>query len=208
MFGSSYRKVFIGLVLCPALLSGCANMSAEQQQVWGGGIGCGLGVTACLLAGGNAAICAAACAGGAAIGWGAVKVSQYQDEKVRSVKQEQRMYGFTPTLDIAQVKIRKGTSNPDMVRPGESVKVAMDYSVTPPRNEKTTSVTESWELMKNGKKLTDLTMPNNNRSAGGWSANATIPIPKDAPSGTYVVKHKVQTGTSNDIDESTFVVSL
>ncbi|EXJ14545.1 hypothetical protein D779_2686 [Imhoffiella purpurea] len=37
-------------------------------------------------------------------------------------------------------------------------------------------------------------------------ADAEISIPSDVPTGTYLIEHRVQVGSSYDVDESTFVV--
>lgn len=214
MFEPSYRKVFIGLVLCPVLLTGCATQGGTDQimgstigAVVGAGAGCGLG----FLLGGNAAGCVkGAISGGvvgAVTGWGAVKLNQYQAEPVRSAKADQRMYPMTPSVNSAQVKIRKGTSTPHRVKPGGTVKLSTDYSVTLPPNMQTTPVMERWVLMKDGTSLADLPQQNSQRHSGGWVAEARIPIPKEADPGTYVIEHTVQAGNSYDTDESTFVVS-
>jgi hypothetical protein len=67
-------------------------------------------------------------------------------------------------------------------------------------------VQESWALKKDGKVLANVPAQITHRPAGGWAAPAQIPIPKNAPSGTYVVEHKVQVGTTYDTDESVFLV--
>jgi hypothetical protein len=69
------------------------------------------------------------------------------------------------------------------------------------------SVSEGWTLKKDGKVLADLPQQNNQRTSGGWSADASIPIPTNAQPGTYVIEHKVQAGTSYDTDDSFFIVS-
>ena len=176
---------------------------AGWGAVVGGAGGCIIG-----LAFGGASGCAkGAIAGGvvgAVTGWGAVK---YQAEQVRTAKADQRMYPLIKPVDSAQVKIRKGTSTPHRVKPGKTVKLSTDYSVTLPQNMQSTAVKESWVLKKDGEVLADLPSQDSQRSSGGWAADATIPIPRDAVPGTYVIDHKVQAGASYDTDESTFVVS-
>ena len=177
----------------------------------GAGIGTLGGATlGCLigLAAGGGKGCAMGAATGAVAGWGAVKISQYQDEKVRTAKADQRMYPMIEPKEAnsAQVKIRKGTSTPNRVKPGEMVKVTTDYSVTLPPSMQFTAVTEHWVLKKDGEVLADLPQQDSQRTSGGWAADATIPIPTNAVPGTYVIDHRVQAGDSNDSDESTFVV--
>ncbi|MBS1212635.1 MAG: hypothetical protein H6R26_1252 [Proteobacteria bacterium] len=196
------------------LFSGCATQQGSDQLMGaGGGLlgGAALGCLTGYLATGHSSGCATGAAIGAATGavtgWAAVKISQYQAEQVRSAQDDQRMYGLTRPVDSTQVKIRKGTSDPGMVRPGETVRVATDYSLMLPPGTPTTAVAESWVLKKDGKVLADLPPQRNQRASGGWSADASIPIPGNAATGTYVIEHKVQAGTSYDTDDSVFVVS-
>ncbi len=193
-----------GLALCCALMTGCATTEGNQQ-LFGAGIGtalgCGIGYAI-----GGAQGCAIGSALGAAAGWGVV--AQYQATQVRSVAQDQQIYGLTEPVSSTQVQIRKGTSAPNTVRPGDTVKVATDYSLMMPPSlaAQGADVEESWVLKKDGKVLTNLPPQKNHRAGGGWAANASIPIPKNAQAGTYVVEHKVQAGPSYDTDESVFIV--
>lgn len=207
------RKFVGGLVLCPLLLAGCATQQGNDQLM-GAGIGA-LGGAALGCAIGAAAGGGSGCATGAAIGaatgavagWGTVKYQQYQASQVRTAQEDQRLYGLAKSVDTTQVKINKGTSKPGKVKPGESVKLFTDYSVQLPAKQNSAPVSESWTLKKDGKVLADLPPQNNQRTSGGWNADATIPIPKNANPGTYVIEHKVASGNSYDTDESTFVVA-
>jgi len=62
-------------------------------------------------------------------------------------------------------------------------------------------------LKKDGKVLANLPPETNQRTSGGWSSDASIPIPTGAQPGTYVIEHKVRAGASYDSVESVFVVS-
>lgn len=210
---NKHKLKFIAAICSGALISGCATQQGTDQMK-GAGLGMVGGATlGCLigLAAGGGKGCAMGAAIGAAAGtvagWGAVKINQYQAEQVRTVQDDQRMYPLIKPVNSAQVKIRKGTSTPNRVRPGEMVKVTTDYSVTLPPSMQSTAVTEHWVLKKDGEVLADLPQQDSQRTSGGWAADATIPIPTNAVPGTYVIDHKVQAGTSNDTDESTFVVS-
>ncbi|MGZ4960077.1 MAG: hypothetical protein ACXV7J_12545 [Methylomonas sp.] len=209
------RKHLVALALCPVLMTGGCATQQGNDQLTGAGIGmaggAALGCLTGFLAGGDAGGCAKGAAigavTGAVAGWGTVKVSQYQATQVRTAQQDQQIYGLTKAVNTTQVKINKGTSMPNMVRPGDSVKLLTDYSVQLPANTSTTPVSESWILKKDGRVLADLPPQNNQRSSGGWSADATVPIPTNAELGTYVIEHKVLAGNSYDTDESTFVVT-
>ncbi len=207
------HKTLLALALCPLLLAGCATQQGNDQLMGAGAGAVGGAALGCLIgyaAGGGSGCATGAAIGGAAgavAGWGAVKYSQYQASQVRTAQEDQRLYGLAKSVDTAQVKINKGTSKPSPVKPGDSVKLFTDYSVQLPANTKTTPVSESWTLKKDGKVLADLPPQNSQRSSGGWNADATVPIPKNASAGTYVIEHKVQAGNSYDTDESTFIVA-
>jgi hypothetical protein len=179
-------------------------MSAGQQQALGAGATGLLAGGLCALAGGNPGTCAAIGVAGAAAGWAVT--AQYQATQVRSAQDDQRLYGLTAPVSNTQVKIRKGTSMPATVRPGSTVKLVTDYSLMTPRAMPGADVQESWVLKKDGKVLANVPPKLTHRPAGGWAADASIPIPQNAQPGTYVVEHKVQAGGSYDTDESVFVV--
>jgi hypothetical protein len=208
------RKTVVALALCPSLMLGCATQQGNDQLMGAGGGALGGAALGCLtgfIAGGSASSCgtgaAIGAAAGAVVGWGAVKISQYQASQVRTAHDDQRMYGLTKPVDTTQVKIRKGSSTPRSVKPGDSVSLATDYSVMLPPDTPSAQVAESWALQKDGKVLAELPQKSTARASGGWNADAVIPVPKNAELGTYVIEHKVQAGTSYDTDESTFVVA-
>lgn len=209
------RTNLMAAAILPVLITtGCASQQTNDQLMGAGaGMvgGAALGCLTGFLAGGSASGCATGAAIGAAVGavtgWAAVTVSQYQATQVRSAQEDQRVYGLTQSVNATQIKINKGTSTPKTVRPGESVKLFTDYSVQLPANTGSTQVSESWILKKDGKVLAELPSQNNVRTAGGWNADATVPIPSNAEFGTYVIEHKVLAGSSYDTDESTFIVS-
>lgn len=207
------QKHLAAFLLCPVLLAGCASQSANDQMMGAGGGALGGAALGCLigLAAGGGSGCAKGAAIGAAsgavIGWGAVALSQYQASQVRTPQEDQKIYGLAPSVQSTQVKVHKGTTKPASVKPGESVKIFTDYSLQLPAKMKTAPVSESWILKKDGKVLADLPPQENQRTSGGWNADASIPIPKNAEAGTYVVEHKVASGDSYDTDESTFLVA-
>jgi hypothetical protein len=188
------------------VFSGCQTTGETNEQVVGAGVGAALGCGVGLLVGGRAENCLAGAAAGGLLGWGVVKLNQYEARQVRSASADRRVYGLTQQVDSTQVKIRKGTSTPKRVRPGQDVDIATDYSVMLPPGDQSANVKESWVLKKDGKVLANLPPQTNRRTAGGWAASAVIPIPSDAAPGTYVVEHKVSAGSSYDSDESTFTV--
>lgn len=187
-------------------LFGCATTGDGQSQAMGAGIGAALGCGVGLLVTGHAKGCAAGAAIGGALGWGVVAINQYQARQVRSSAADNRVYGLRKPVSSTQVKIRKGSNSPKSVRAGQPVNIATDYSVMLPANVSAAQVTESWTLKKDGKVVTRLPEKSASRTAGGWEAKAEITIPPDVRPGTYVIEHKVKSGSSYDTDESTFVI--
>lgn len=202
----SQSKALIATSLCSGLLSGCVTTPGQQQQAMGAGLGALTGAGLAALAGGNRqAITAGALAGGF-IGWGAVKLSQYQATQTMTATQMEAN-GLARSVTTTTVNIQNGTATPGMVRPGNQVKVVTDYLVNAPAGISSVQIAETWSLKKDGQPLATLPAANQVRAPGGYAAEAYIPIPQNADPGTYVVEHKVQAGTSYDIDESVFVVS-
>lgn len=188
------------------VLSGCQTTGGVSEEVTGAGIGAlvGCGIGAAIT--GTARGCAGGAAIGGLLGFGVVKLNQYQARQVRSEKADQRLYGLTQSVDSTQVKIRKGKSAPKTVKAGDTVKLATDYSLMLPKGESATTVKESWALKKDGKPVVSMEPQRNKREAGGWAADAEVTIPANVAPGTYVVVHRVEAGKSYDEAESTFVV--
>ncbi len=202
----SRSKALMAATLCADLLSGCATTPGQQQQAWGAGLGALTGGGLAALAGGNRQAIAAGALAGGLIGWGAVKLSQYQATQTMTATQMEAS-GLARSVTTTTVNIRNGTATPGMVRPGNQVKLVTDYLVNAPAGTSSVQIAETWSLKKDGQPLAILPAVNQARGPGGYAAEATIPIPQNAAPGTYVVEHKVQAGPSYDVDESVFVVS-
>lgn len=92
--------------------------------------------------------------------------------------------------------------------PANKVNVVTDYSLMLPQGLQDSDLPDSWSLKKYGEVLT----PNCLRrrrvlpAAAGRPQRAFLFRKRRAP-GVYVVEHKVQSGTSYDIDESNFVAA-
>lgn len=130
----------------------------------------------------------------------------YRSAQARTVEQDQKMYGYTRPTKNTEVKIRNSTASPEMVRAGDTLKIAMDYSVMAPKGSKSINVQEVMVLKKEGKVLTTLIEESVSRSLGGSISEVDFKIPAKMPSGTYVIEQKVQAGTSYDVRTAVFVV--
>lgn len=206
MQAPSRNTAAVTLLAASLTLAGCETTGDVQDQTAGAGIGALVGAGIGALVTGDAKGALAGAAIGGLVGFSAVKIQQYQARQVRSSAADSRLYGLTQPVSATQVKIRRSTASPRTVSPGQSVNLTTDYSLLLPANQSNASITESWTLKKDGKTVANLPAKTNRRSAGGWAAQAEITIPPDVPAGTYVIEHRVKSGSSYDTDTSTFVV--
>jgi hypothetical protein len=135
-------------------------------------------------------------------------IHHYRSEQSRSSSEDQHEYGgeLGPDATAPVVHIRRVVS-PRQARPGGTVTVATDYSLSVPATIPSVEVTEGWVVKKDGKALKTLEPHREQRGAGGWYAEAEIELPADMPPGTYTVEHRVSAGGRTDVTTSTFVVS-
>lgn len=194
------------LLLGSTLLVSCGMTTEQRDQMFGGLAGAAGGAAIGALAGGGSkeAIIAGAAAG-AVVGWGAVKLTQYYAERTRSAKEEAKAFGYRPSEGTV-VKIRGATADPDEVKAGDKVTFKTDYAVLAPPDAKEVEVKEIWELARDGKVIATVPPKTETREPGGWQARASINAPKNAEPGTYVVKHRVEAGTSYDERIAAFIV--
>ena len=200
---SSKKLAWTSVALCSSLLAGCATQEGNQQVMGvgaGAALGCGLGYLI-----GGAEGCAYGAAAGAVAGWGAVKVSQYNATQVRTAQQDQKLYGLT-NVTSTLVKIQGANANPQTVKAGQPLNIMTDYSVQVPQGQTGASVQESLVLKKDGKVIASPAPQTFQRLAGGYQATASLPIPANAPKGTYVLESQVKAGTSYDVRQTPFVV--
>lgn len=202
---SNKRRIFT-LAMAAILTSSCATTPEGQQQAVGAAGGAALGcLIGALISGADG--CVYGAIAGAAAGWGTVTVSQYNARQVNTAEEVQEIYGLTESMSGPVIKIDRGTSMPSTIKAGEQVNILTKYAVVLPKDLPTVEVQETWILKKDGKNLVTLPAPAVQRASGGWETNATIPMPANAESGTYVIEHGIQSGTSYDKVESVFIVS-
>jgi hypothetical protein len=143
---------------------------------------------------------------GAAAGLAYVAINHYEARQVRSSADDRRVYGLTKPVSSPRVKINKGSNSPRMARVGQAVDIATDYTIRLPSGQSSADVKESWVLKKGGETVATLPAQTNERTDGGWEAQAEISIPDGTEPGTYEIEHKVQVGSSYDTRSSNFVV--
>lgn len=211
MVGSMVRPWFAGAIAA-VFLAGCAS-DEGMQQLLGGVVGCatGAGVGAATDGGKGAAI---GCVVGALTGVAAVTIAQYSSRQSRDAeadeaaykKEDPAFYGLAEANGAPVIKIRTASAAPETVKPGEMVSVSTDYSLAVPKSMTTAPVSASWLLKKDGKPMREYKGQLQQSTGGGLISSGKISIPPDAEPGTYVVEHRVKTGTSYDKKVSVFVV--
>lgn len=196
----------VSLVISTSLVSGCAT-TQENQQVAGATFGAlAAGITTGLLTG-NVGYGIAAAVGGAAIGWGAVKLMQPETKQVRTAQEDQRLYGFTPATDSVLIKLNKGYASPKTISPGQQTTVYSDYSLSlPPSSNNQADVTYEWVLKKDGTVLNQSDPAVQSKTAAGHQTIQPIQIPDNAETGTYIVETKLSSGNTYDVNEVSFIV--
>lgn len=184
------RRAAAGVALT-TLVTSCSSMSGDTRDQVVGGVGGALAGAAigAIASGGRPEAIGAGAAAGALVGWGTVKLIQYNAEKTRSASEEAQVLGYNGQGTM--VNIRDASVSPNQVRPGDTVNLAMDYAVLAPSNTTTIPVQESWQLEKDGKVLTRTESQTQNRTPGGWHTTAAVTLPKQAGPGTYIVKNQV-----------------
>jgi len=195
------------VVLASVVLASCSGMSADTgNQLLGalGGAAAGAGIGALATKGDPKAALIGAAAG-AVVGWAAVKLVQYYSQKTRTEEEEARTYGYQPAQGTI-VKIRSASAAPAQVAPGQKVTFETDYSVLAPEGTSSVAVQESWELSKDGTVVATMPTRTEQREPAGWQSRAAIDIPSNASPGTYLVKTRVEAGTSYDERLAAFVV--
>lgn len=206
-FGAS---VLVGIFL----VSGCATNPEQQEQMGGAAFGCVAGGLLGAALGGDRRDALAGCVAGAAVGWSAVKLRQYQATQTRSSKADMRryqwkdpdFYGHKGVVAANAVKIRGAHSAPEMLSRGSTVTVSTDYSVVTPPGVGSVDVTETIAVKKDGKLLFSTPASVEQRTHGGWTSDGSFKIPPEAATGTYIVEHKVAVADQYDTRISSFVV--
>jgi hypothetical protein len=198
------RRRTTALVIGSMLLVSCATTD-QRNQVLGalGGAVAGAGIAA--LAGGDTTAIVASAAGGALVGWGAVKLAQYYSQRTDNAQQEATVVGYQPAQGPV-VKLRSTAATPQEVQPGQPVTFEMDYALLAPEGS-TVPVRETWELTKDGKTIATVPSQQQQRQPGGWKTRGAINVPKNAAAGTYIVKNRVEAGTSYDEQIAAFMVN-
>lgn len=191
---------------CSLVIASCSMNTESQEQVAGAGVGALTGAALGAAAtGGNARGAALGATSGAVAGWSTVKLAQLASKRTQSAERENNLQGWKPG-DPARVKMRSVSVRPDPADPGSQTTIALSYGVTGPRDG-SIPVRETIEIRDPRNKVVVPAQPiEQSRSPGGWESPRTLPLPRNAPAGTYQIVARVDTGTSHDESQATLTV--
>ncbi len=194
---------FVSATIIACSVAGCASDGSLHPLA--AVAGCAATGVVVGVATGEAGWGAGAAGGCLAIAW---SISYYQSTQVRTVEEDQHLYGYglDEPVTSTTVKIRNANAMPSQVKVGEEITAKTEYSVMVPEQGQNVRVTETSILKKDGEVLFESEPKTAMRSAGGWNMEVGIPMPKDADPGTYVIEQRIKAGTSNDVRELPFVV--
>ena len=126
--------------------------------------------------------------------------SDQQQEPERLQAPNTGSSSMTPRVVIAGV-----SSTPSIVRVGNEVRLELNYEVIVSEGTQV-PVSGTWAVYKDGVELATVPAGNELHGRGGYTKSGVITIPEGMELGTYIVKHKVESGTGYDIAESSFII--
>jgi Putative peptidoglycan binding domain len=136
--------------------------------------------------------------------WGSVAISQYHAQQMRSAEEEVQAIGYKKSPGMV-LKVRRASVAPVYANAGKPLFFEMDYALL--SSEQELDVSEEWEILKDGKRLTGTVPQTESRRPGRWRVRASINLPRTAKPGTYVVRSSVRAGNLADSREAQFRVA-
>ncbi len=110
------------------------------------------------------------------------------------------------TIAVVPITVRTAHVVPGTVRPGGKVTFEMDYVVRGGPDTPPLRVGEVIELVRDGRVLSTLPRPQENRDVGDWHTTAWVQVPKTAPAGTYLVRSRLAWNGGADEGSAAFTV--
>jgi murein L,D-transpeptidase YcbB/YkuD len=136
--------------------------------------------------------------------WSSVAVGQYHAQQTRSAAEEAQAVGYKKSQGEV-LKVRRASVAPFYANAGKPLSLEMEYALLGPEQE--FDVSEEWEILKEGKRLTSAVPQTESRRPGRWRVRASISVPRGAKPGTYVMRSSVRAGNLADSREAQFRVA-
>jgi hypothetical protein len=136
--------------------------------------------------------------------WSSVAVGQSGAQQTRSATEEAQAIGYKKSQGRV-LKVRRASITPFYANAGKPLSFEMEYALLCPEQE--LDVSEEWEILKDGKRLTGAVPQTESRRPGRWRVRASISVPRAAKPGTYVMRSSVRAGNLADSREARFRVA-
>jgi len=188
-----WRKRALALALAGVFGAGCANLSEGQQQALGALTGAAVGGATCQLVGGNTGECLAVAAGGAVLGWAAVKTKQVLDRREDLPPSGSTSAPANPTVVIRDYRLQPAT-----IQPGQALVATTLYDLRTPPQAGPRPVTQTFRVLKDGKEIGAFTpVENQLKEHGRYEVGWEIPVPGDAAPGQYQLVQTLDAKTAS-----------
>jgi outer membrane lipoprotein SlyB len=180
--------------------TGCESIRENKEAAIGAGVGGAAGAGIGAAAGGEKGAIIGGLLGALAGGM----IGHYVAQKDRDRTQAVSAVGYRPDQGNF-VSIEKANATPTTTRPGQAVKVATQYTVLTPNNDKPT-VRELREVRYQGKVISSDTK-DVQREQGTYTVSFEYPVARDAKTGAYEVITTVAVGEKNQQRTVNFTVN-
>jgi hypothetical protein len=134
---------------------------------------------------------------------GGVAVRTYHTRQTRGAEAEAKAIGYQESQGTV-LKLRRAWIEPAAASPGKVISFEVEYALLGSAKELT--VSEQWEILKDGKTLVATLPHTERRGPGGWRAWGSIGLPRDAKPGAYVIRSSVRTAKLVDSQDTRFAI--
>lgn len=177
------RLAVVVLTLSSLVIAGCETAAGSA------GLGAGLGGLAGGIIGHQSGHGWEGAAIGAVVGGLAgLVVHDIKSRQLRTAQQTAQEYNYQPAQGF-RMDMKGGSVSPGTVRPGQQVTSRMQYAVLGTGSG--VKVAEKAELRRNGEVVAKLADRTVDRTDGTWENELAIEVPKDAPTGEYVIAQRI-----------------
>ncbi len=139
-----------------------------------------------------------------AANWEGVAIAEYHAQLMQGAEEEAKALGYKESEGTV-LKLRRASVEPVTASPGKAISFEIEYALLSP--EKELDVSEQWEILRDGKKLTGPSPHTERRRPGRWRARGSIDLPREAKPGAYVVRSSIRVAKLADTRDTRFVVA-
>ena len=193
------QLAIVMLMLSSLVIAGCETAAGSA------GLGAGIGGLAGGIIGHQSGHGWEGAAIGAALGGlTGLIVHDIKSRQVKTAQQTVQEYNYQPAQGF-KMDMRGGSVSPGTVRAGQQVTSTMQYAVLGAGSG--VKVDEKAELCHNGQVVAKLAERTVDRTDGTWENQLAIEVPKDAPTGEYVIAQRIASSGQTFQRDSSFNVT-